>query len=183
MTDFPLALSDELQQLLERATALEQAEVKAGTVPDTLTPDAIEDLAAQAALEAVGPLQAEVEALRDALLIKELSEVDADDDDEPAGMDFDEPDEPKAYDASEVKAWEACPDCGSTGRDEFKDGTARCEDCGTVLSEEKALDLDDDDELAALVAGSELVVVEEKADTVALSEIELLQARREALEQ
>jgi hypothetical protein len=124
-----------------------------------------------------------------------------DEDDEPAGMDYDEPDEAPAtaVEAGELVDGQAgefdptlipsqgkaagyapCPDCGSTGVDEYADGSpARCEDCGTVVARLEQKDYDEaDDELDGV-----LEVIEVKADTVMLSEMELLQARREALEQ
>lgn len=42
-------------------------------------------------------------------------------------------DDPKGWEL-EAKGWNPCPSCGSTNVDEYADGTARCEDCGTPLT-------------------------------------------------
>lgn len=80
-----------------------------------------------------------------------------------------------------IKAWEPCPEHGAAERDEFKDGTASCVECGESLVERKAFDFDDFD--AELDAGA-VDALEAKAagdGTDELTEIELLLARRAAL--
>lgn len=222
MTDTPVDLHDELQALLERATAAEAVEVKdaaaAPSFADTLTPDVVMDLAQQAASEspAVEALQAEIAQLRESLdAIASSSapgadaEADADaadvEEDDP-GMDYDEPDEappageplssavegeageydPTLLPEGKAAGWENCPDCGSAGADEYADGTARCEDCGTPLQRlsTKGLDFDDDELDGVLTVLDDEAPVEAEAkalDVVELSEMELLLARREAL--
>lgn len=113
---------------------------------------------------------------------------------EPVGADFDElADDPALELAGKAAGWAPCPDCGSTNVDEFADGTARCEDCGTLLSsagpeQAKGYDFDDlegVDEPVEAKADDEVeaepeAAVETKADTI--SEFELLLARRAQLD-
>lgn len=119
-------------------------------------------------------------------------DVDPADFDDPKGMDFDEPDvDPFA--PVEAKAFGACPSCGSTDVDEFADGRAACADCGFPMTEAKALDFgfDEDDDTPAewdgqawvpLAGKADDASLEVKSDSDALSEMELLMARRAELD-
>jgi hypothetical protein len=164
----------ELDELLARAIELEQKAVEAGDGDDLgdLAAD-VDELAADAGgLDVNEPSLAEQQEWDDFDVNDELAAEDLDD--EPAGVDFDEPD-----DEPEEKAaggWGPCPLCGSTDRDEFDDGTARCSECGGVLERavaKKHFDFDD-------LEPDEPVEVKSGLDT--MDEMDLLRARRLELE-
>lgn len=177
-----------LHDLLARAIELEE---KAATVLDRpLTPDAREDLEAQADAgdaEAIAALSDRLEALHAQLdaaaappaaveepVVDPYAEVLAPADgekawgdfdlDEPAGMDFDEPDE--------VKAGCTHPD---DEVEEFADGTKRCDACG---AEVKALS--DEEQMESWLKETAHLDTEVKSAGV-LSEFELLRAQRASL--
>jgi len=81
------------------------------------------------------------------------------------------------------KSWLPCPVHVDAERDEFKDGTATCVECGTTLVETKGVDFVD---LDAEVKDDELEL-EAKADAdpepvaAGLSDFELMLARRQRL--
>lgn len=200
----------ELDELLARATALEEKAAEAGDDDVADLAVDLDELAADAApaldvnepapdpIEGVGrngePLDADQNGVMDIL---EESGVDEGGDewageaDLEEGVDFDEPDdEPvlpdvedgRRMETDEQKAagWAPCPLCGSTERDEFTDGTARCSECGGVLSpavSKKHFDFDDlePDDVAEPEA-------EVKSGLDTMDEMDLLRARRLELE-
>ncbi len=159
---------DGLAELLARAAEVEVEWKDDDGSAHTLTPDAIEDLAAQAAQDVVGDVAAEVEALRDQVFALQASaapgqdaqaDLEAADDDEPSGMDYDEPDavEGSAADApydptlapqEKADGYGPCPECASTGVDVFDDGRVWCEDCGLPRTkrDEKGWDFEEPDD-------------------------------------
>lgn len=172
----------ELDELLARATAIDLKAAEAGDDDLADLAGDLDELAADAqGLDTNEPDEAALDEWAG-------TDVDADNDPEdhealePEGVDFDEPeDEPTGvdFDEPEEKAagWGACPSCGSSDRDEFTDDTARCSECGTILSPpvaKKHYDFDDD--LGGEPAGP---VVEAKAlDLEDVDEFDLLRARR-----
>jgi hypothetical protein len=177
----------------------------------SLATQAVEDAPAVEALQAeVAALRDTLEAFTassepgaDPAADADAGDFDPDADDAPeVGMDYDEPDDapgaladgglvegaagefdPTLLPEGKALGWQPCSACGSTAADEYADGTARCEDCGAPLtgSETKGVDFDED-ELDGVLEVID-APLEAKADTVALTEMELLQARRVALEQ
>lgn len=110
-------------------------------------------------------------------------EVDVDE-----GVDFDEPDDAPleraedlgrmVTDEEKAAGWGACPSCGSTERDEFDDDTARCSECGTILSpavSKKGFDFDD-------LEPDDAPEVEVKSGLDTMDEMDLLRRERLDLE-
>lgn len=211
-----------LQELLDRAVALSEAaaEVKeAGVLDAPATPSAgaveaaaesgvsLEDLAGKIAVleDTIYALQNSTPEPAAAVEPEPVAAPDFSDatfDDpaeagEPEGVDFDDLEDPAEEKAA--GAWGACPECGSTNRDEFADGTARCEDCGTPLAKAEGKDFVDlevkdgfdvDAWLEEATAEVDPFVEEEKSGdeletkggTDTLTEMELLLARRAQLD-
>lgn len=170
-----MSTTEDLADLLERATALEEkaAELKAGTaVVDPPTPT-LEELQAKIAeledtvfaLQNSTPAAAEEEPGGDEAAEPGGDEPDADDTGAAApGVEVEEsgldPDAIAAGDVAPVEdvdlvtptaeekalGWEPCPVCGSTNVDAYADGTARCEDCGAQLTRKEGKDFIDEDE-------------------------------------
>lgn len=193
----------DLQELLRRATEIEAAsaapEVKA--VEDPVVPQVLE-----AVLERIEGLESSIKALAApawptsaALSAAEVLGVD------PTLL---EAAEVKAVAGGALK----CPECGSSNVTEYENATAECDDCGAFVPvpggikadpflggevfeskgfdfDELADDADDLDEKAwaDLDAAAEAATLEAKAapaggGRVVLSELELLRARRAALQ-
>lgn len=191
-----------LEALLQRAVELEvkAAAAEAAVRGEELTLDAAQDLAAQAHERldgemdsaVIAELEERLEAINDQLdalpsepaAAAEAAWEDFGDDldgDNPSGMDFDEPDDLAITPpGEEEKALGGCPSCGSRDVDELVGGVVQCGACGWDLKgappvETKSLD----DELADVEPDPQWLG---EVKSVGLSELEVLQRRRLALE-
>lgn len=194
--------TDALRALLERAVALDEAmeaksapaveaEPEAGVLPPGAEPVADDE---DGAAELIAELGDRITSLEERIYSADETPAEpAGDPAEEKGFDFDEEfDDPDLATPGlvETKAFKACGKCGSTKRDEFADGTAACEECGTAL-EEKADDgeleqkaaADDTSELEAWAADfvAQHEVKADPADDGGELDLAALQARRAAL--
>lgn len=148
-------MSKSLEELLARATAME-AQVQEATEARAraaleekvaLLEQQIKDLLGDGAPATAGELHPALDpAAPTAGDLGDLEDLDAE-----LGTDFDPEDleDPDAGAGGEAKALGPCPACGSTDRDDFADGTARCTDCGMPLDDAtKGYDFVDLDEPA-----------------------------------
>lgn len=150
----------ELDELLARAIELDHKAASGELTDDELATE-LDELAADAELAAGLDINEPAPDDDDLELGEggdEWAGVADPDDLEETGVDFDEPDDepvleraedPDRVTPAEEKAagWARCPSCGSTERDEFTDDTARCSDCGTILSPavaKKGFDFDEE---------------------------------------